>query len=78
MECCLAQVALSNGLFHIFVRPERASECARFAMSVGFGGKIDGPDGANKANGIRWTGGRGDIACKAFSKVLMVRAILSV
>ena len=65
MECCLAQVVLSNGLFHIFV-------------SVGFGGKIDGPDGANKANGIRWTEGRGDIACKAFSKVLMVRAILSV
>ena len=78
MECCLAQVALSNGLFHIVVRPERASECARFAMAVGAGGEGDGADGANEANGIRWTGGRGDIACKAFSKVLMVRAILSV
>ena len=44
-------------------------------MSFGLSGKIDGVDRANEGDGIEWKGGNGKIACKAFSKSLIVRAI---
>ena len=44
-------------------------------MSVGLGGKIDGADQGDKANGETRKDGREENACKAFSKDLIVRAI---
>ena len=44
-------------------------------MSVGLGGKIDGADQGDKANGETRKDGGEENACKAFSKDLIVRAI---
>uniref|UniRef100_UPI001955478F peptide ABC transporter n=1 Tax=Segatella buccae TaxID=28126 RepID=UPI001955478F len=51
------------------------SKCGRFARSFGLGGKIDGTDWADKADEIDWEDRRGKIACKAFSKSLILDAI---
>ena len=65
-----AQTALQKGLFELLVRPEWPSDCGRFAKSFGPNEKIDGADGANEVDGIRMGNGRGENACKAFSKDL--------
>ena len=44
-------------------------------MSVGLGGKIDGADEGDKANGETRKDVGEENACKAFSKDLIVRAI---
>ena len=56
--------------------PERASNCASFASSFGLSGEIDGADGANEADIVRESMDRGIFVCQAFSKVLIVRAIV--
>ena len=68
-------VGLTVGAADILIRPLSASDYSLFTKSFGLSGKLDRPNGENKANGIGWADELGENPCNAFSKSLIVRAI---
>ena len=73
--CHPARMAVHKRPFWPFIRPKRTSKCGRPAKSFGLGGKPNGPDGENKADGKARKGEYGKTPCKAFSKDLIACAI---
>ena len=68
-------LTLQNGHFRVLTRPLSASDYGPFAKSFGLSGKLDRPNGENKANGMGLADELGENPCNAFSKSLIVRAI---